>query len=303
MHNGKSELILTKYYLSKFNSISLREKSGADYIKNNFNIEAENILDPVFLLDINEYENLIKNSTLNKNDYKNDKYIFCYFYNREYIDKANIIANKLNKKIIVSTIQEPAEDWLLLVKNADFIITDGFHGTCFSIIFNKKFICVRNDYYQSDLNRIKDILVKVKLENRVIPSLDIAIDNLKILTDEINYKEISNIINIEKDISIKWIKDALKKPKKKYDYNSDVINYLIKENKDKEIEIHYLRNCIDEKQNWIKLFGIYNTKDYLMFYLFGIKISLKINEKNINKIAWWIPVRKWRDNFRNKFKI
>ena len=299
--NDKSEFTLKRYYLSKFDSISLREKSGADYIKNNFNIDADNILDPVFLLDINEYENLIKNSTLNENDYKNDKYIFCYFYNREYIDKANIIANKLNKKIIVSTIQEPAEDWLLLVKNADFIITDGFHGTCFSIIFNKKFICVRNDYYQSDLNRIKDILVKVKLENRVIPSLDIAIDNLKILTDEINYKEISNIINIEKDISIKWIKDALKKPKKKYDYNSDVINYLIKENKDKESEIHYLRNCIDGKQNWIKLFGIYNTKDYLMFYLFGFKISLKINEKNINKLAWWIPVRKWRDNFRNKF--
>ena len=92
----------------------------------------------------------------------------------------------------------------------------------------------------------------------------------------------------------------MKKPKKKYDYNSDVINYLIKENNEKESEIHYLRNCIDGKQNWIKLFGIYNTKDYLMFYLFGIKISLKINEKNINKIALWIPIRKWRDNFRNK---
>ena len=44
----------------------------------------------------------------------------------------------------------------------------------------------------------------------------------------------------------------------------------------------------------------YNTKDYLMFYLFGIKVSLKINEKNINKLVWWIPVRKWRDNFRSK---
>ncbi|WP_158639847.1 hypothetical protein [Brachyspira aalborgi] len=26
-----------------------------------------------------------------------------------------------------------------------------------------------------------------------------------------------------------------------------------------------------------------------------------MNEKNINKLAWWIPIRKWRDNFRNKF--
>ena len=65
---------------------------------------------------------------------------------------------------------------------------------------------------------------------------------------------------------------------------------------------HYkLRSKIKYNNNWIKLFGIYNTKDYLIFYLFGFKITLKMNEKNINKLAWWIPIRKWRDNFRNKF--
>ena len=37
-----------------------------------------------------------------------------------------------------------------------------------------------------------------------------------------------------------------------------------------------------------------------MFYLFGIKISFKMNENRVNKLAWWIPVRKWQDNFRNK---
>ena len=303
LHNDKSEFILTKYYLSKFDSISLREKSGADYIKNNFNIDAENILDPVFLLDIKEYKNLINNSTLNENDYKNGGYIFCYFYNVEFfIEKAKIIANKLNKKIIVSTLKEPAEDWLLLVKNADFIITDGFHGTCFSIIFNKKFICVRNDYYQSDLNRIKDILNKVQLKNRVIPSLDMAIDNLKILTDNINYDKVHNIINIEKDLSIKWIKNALNKPKNDFNPKNDVINYLIEKNIEKDIKINDLLKFYDEKQNWIKLFGIYNTKEYLIFYLFGIKISFKMNEERVNKLAWWIPIRKWRDGFRDKFK-
>ena len=61
-----------------------------------------------------------------------------------------------------------------------------------------------------------------------------------------------------------------------------------------------LRKEINEKSNWIKLFGIYNTKDYLMLYLFGIKISFKMNENRVNKLAWWIPIRKWRDNFRNK---
>ena len=70
---------------------------------------------------------------------------------------------------------------------------------------------------------------------------------------------------------------------------------------DLQYEHYKLRSKIKYNNNWIKLFGIYNTKDYLIFYLFGFKITLKMNEKNINKLAWWIPIRKWRDNFRSKF--
>ena len=82
--------------------------------------------------------------------------------------------------------------------------------------------------------------------------------------------------------------------------NNDIKNKIIKLNN--KIN-NLIVNNIDGKQNWIKLFGIYNTKDYLMFYLFGIKISFKMNEERVNKLAWWIPIRKWRDNFRSKFLI
>lgn len=71
---------------------------------------------------------------------------------------------------------------------------------------------------------------------------------------------------------------------------------------DLQYEHYKLRSKIKYNNNWIKLFGIYNTKDYLIFYLFRFKITLKINEKNINKLAWCILIRKCRDNFRNKFK-
>lgn len=54
---------------------------------------------------------------------------------------------------------------------------------------------------------------------------------------------------------------------------------------DLQYEHYKLRSKI-KYNNWIKLFGIYNTKDYLIFYLFGFKITLKINEKNINKLVW-----------------
>ncbi|WP_157143926.1 methyltransferase domain-containing protein [Brachyspira pilosicoli] len=51
------------------------------------------------------------------------------------------------------------------------------------------------------------------------------------------------------------------------------------------------------------LFGIKNIKKYLIITILGLKITLKINEKNIDKIAWWIPVKKWRESFRAKFKV
>ncbi|WP_083249417.1 hypothetical protein [Brachyspira hampsonii] len=54
--------------------------------------------------------------------------------------------------------------------------------------------------------------------------------------------------------------------------------------------------------NWIRLFGIYNDKKYIYLYFFGIKITINIVNK-LDKIAWWIPIKKWRDNFRNKFNI
>ncbi|MEI0496737.1 coenzyme F420 hydrogenase, partial [Brachyspira intermedia] len=69
-----------------------------------------------------------------------------------------------------------------------------------------------------------------------------------------------------------------------------------------------LQNRVDElnwkiksNTNWIRLFGIYNSKENITIIFFGIKLTIKVNEETVNKLAWWIPVRKWRDNFRDKF--
>ncbi|ELV04553.1 hypothetical protein [Brachyspira hampsonii] len=79
--------------------------------------------------------------------------------------------------------------------------------------------------------------------------------------------------------------------------NNSIIekNYTQLNNKIDEINIQ-LNNKIKENKNWIRLFGIYNNKYYIYVYILCIRITLKIT-----KIAWWIPVKKWRDNFRNKF--
>lgn len=55
------------------------------------------------------------------------------------------------------------------------------------------------------------------------------------------------------------------------------------------------------KSNWFTLFGISNNKEYIRIVIFGIKLTLKINKSIISKISWWIPIKKLRENFRNKF--
>ena len=53
--------------------------------------------------------------------------------------------------------------------------------------------------------------------------------------------------------------------------------------------------------NWWTLFGISNNNEYLRLTLFGIRISIKMNKEKVDNLAWFIPVKKWRENFRNKF--
>lgn len=104
---------------------------------------------------------------------------------------------------------------------------------------------------------------------------------------------------------------------KYYQYTDYFKNNPIWEiNKISEQKVKYLENNIDERlnilktevnkkysENWIKFFGIYNNSDYIFIYIFFIKFTIKINEKNINKLAWWIPFKKIRNKFRGKFLI
>ena len=58
----------------------------------------------------------------------------------------------------------------------------------------------------------------------------------------------------------------------------------------------------DLKINWLPtVFGISNNKNTLRITILFIKITIKMTEEKINKLAWWIPIRKWRDDFRGKF--
>lgn len=57
------------------------------------------------------------------------------------------------------------------------------------------------------------------------------------------------------------------------------------------------------KLNNIRLFGIYYNKNYIEIILFFLKIRLELNYYNLNKLVWFIPIRKYRDRIREYFDL
>ena len=147
--------------LKNFTGISIREKGTLKYIENHLGLNAEFVLDPTFLINKKYYLDLIKNF---KNDIIiNDKFILAYIISdsisiSNYI---NEIKNKYNYKIFwvnLSTINH-IQKFIYGIYKCKGIITDSYHGTLFSIIFNKPFISFILEFNGKErFNSLKEIL-------------------------------------------------------------------------------------------------------------------------------------------------
>ena len=227
-YKAPNEIITQQAKLLKtFDAISVREDDGVKICKEKFDVQATQVLDPVFLCPIEKYINLIND----KEEYGNEPYIFAYILSptKEKGMLLKDMAAKLglelciildgqtnleeNKKLLgIDNVRVIAgvEDWLSLIYYSDFVITDSFHGCCFSIIFEKQFICLLNK--RRGISRFNTLLGKLNL-------MDFAVDRLEeifeknILDKKIDYNEINIILEQEKDRSIRWLSEALAKEK------------------------------------------------------------------------------------------
>jgi hypothetical protein len=138
-------------YLKRFNNISVREDSGRDILRS-LGIESSVVLDPTLLISPLEWQKIE-----NKPGNIDGKYIFCYFLNGEhtYRDKVAEFSKLHNIKVIGISSNPKDHDWinilnnigprefLWLVHNAEYVFTDSYHGTIFSIIYNRRFVSLR----------------------------------------------------------------------------------------------------------------------------------------------------------------
>lgn len=225
------EKVITEKNLKRFDAISVRDDFSKRICEEDFGVAAEVVLDPVFLCPIEKYEELIAEAS----DFRIDEeYIFAYILdpNPKIGESLRNIAEKSEKRIIVVFNQSgdkiklrnslqvehdnimfmlnpTVKEWLYLFKNAQFVLTDSFHGSCFSIIFRKSFIALKNNGRGG--SRFPFLLGKFGLIDRMIETPKAFVEKfLQIgLNENINYDDVYKVINKECERSIKWLDAAL----------------------------------------------------------------------------------------------
>ncbi len=172
----KSEIYKINLYLNNLDFISVREKSSLKFINKKNLKKTKLVIDPVFLMD----NKFWKNKVTEKKKPLNKKYILVYSVARSQLIKKTVrdLNKNLNLKVItidpnlVSICEHDKkisdaglEEFLYYYKNSSFVITDSFHGACFSLIFDKKFLAVISS--KKYANRITEFLKYVNCENNI----------------------------------------------------------------------------------------------------------------------------------------
>lgn len=200
--------------LQKFDAVSVRESSGIDLCKKLFNVEAVRMLDPTLLLTADDYRDLIR-----KGETKPSKgNMLVYILDKS--DEKKVIVNQIaiEKGLIPFWLDSPDENnannpqdkrvkisieqWLRSFDDAEFVLTDSFHGCVFSIIFKKQFLAIGNK--KRGLSRFISLLEQFSLSDRLL--LDIHCYDKNKLNNKIDFNNIDDLLNEKRKFSFDFIK-------------------------------------------------------------------------------------------------
>lgn len=197
-----------KKFLNRIDNLSVRESAGVKLVSELSDKEATLVCDPTLLLTKQEWMEIQQEERIIK-----DKYILCYFLgnNIEHRKFAERLKEKTGYKIVslnhadeyvkysdIFADETPYDigpsEWINLIRNAEYVCTDSFHGTVFSLINNTKFFTFERysnkNSKVSTNSRIYSLLEIVNLKERILSGTENVDDVLKynIDFDKVNTK-------------------------------------------------------------------------------------------------------------------
>ena len=214
---NEAQTAICKKNVSKFKAISVREDSGIKLCKEHLDVPAVHVVDPTMLLTKEEYVTLIEQENepaINGElmhyvlDSNNDKEalinnIASFYDYKIFSCHQKKKVNKENLNNIDDCVFPRVTKWLNGFHTAKFIITDSFHGTAFSILFNKPFLVVANS--KRGKARFDSLLKMFNLQDRLLVDIN-DIKNLKIEDlKPIDWEQVNNILADKKKFAINFI--------------------------------------------------------------------------------------------------
>lgn len=207
----EDELSVIRQNIASIENVSVREESAKRILRQFTDQRIEVVLDPVFLLDSTQWRQLIINIQLKQ------KYLLIYNINASKLvsDIAEVLAflkgltiieilpdGRSLRKIYKHTIFEKAgpSEFVTLFAHAEYVVTSSFHGTAFSLIFNKQFVTVAHPTTGS---RQRDLLARIGLSDRIVSSVD------DLPTTDVDYSIINERLDIERRKSLDFLERAL----------------------------------------------------------------------------------------------
>lgn len=206
---SKEEISLIRSELPKFSALSVREQSAADIIKREIGREPQLVMDPVFLLSKDEWC-----KRCNEELKLPEKYIFVYSMEVSSVLENAVSSIKKETELPVIVVRgggKPGliegnedstcgpEEFLRYIRDAELVITNSFHGTAFSLIFEKKFICVAHSTRNARLENIMSIIGKEDSLLKCNSSVPVIV----------NGKEVSSTTNPYINASKEYLKNTL----------------------------------------------------------------------------------------------
>ncbi|PRR84087.1 polysaccharide pyruvyl transferase family protein [Clostridium vincentii] len=208
---NEDETNMVKRYLKDFKDLSIREQAGVEILNSLGYKNVPRVIDPVYLLNASEWREI--ESPLSYKDYI---LIYKIENNNAIYECARKLARKHNLKIIEVGFSAKIDvdidkylcgvspsEFLYLLDNARYVVTNSFHGVSFSIIFEKQFITIKRSKTNS---RIEGILKICNLENRTYDENN----DINEFEDIINYSEVNDGLQKEINYSREYLMKVLK---------------------------------------------------------------------------------------------
>lgn len=207
---------LLSRYAQEFKTLSVRETQGCILCQEHFHVEAQIVPDPTLLLTAADYIKMSEATGIKwPKDYQG-QYIAYYVldmtpekwkYLEQLSEKSGMpLVDMMYNRLLDSQqiLRRPIEQWLDVIRNANYVVTDSFHGTVFSIIFNKNFSVFNNKHRGSD--RFTTLLNILNTEENMVSPLEEP--NFRIISAE-RWAQINERINTYRNTGKEFLKKNL----------------------------------------------------------------------------------------------